>query len=263
MITNYIQKTIAVLLVPAIAFILGYSFGIGVTYFLSTQVEFLGHDQWFFVPLPRTYLLSPIIFGFLPALLLRKFMNKFLSAALPAVAFTLYELIEVQLYGYLDILSIGFALSFYLLPWSLALFVGLIVWDLPTLDKKTWRKLLALAMAPVVSLTLFWLFTELSCAIGDCHEDGPKLPDSFAVVGFLLFAAFQILIIFSPALLIRKRTDTIAAAAIPSALAAILLMPVVFPSGDDCFTRTALTIVSGFVPWFCSNLIALTIWHRE
>lgn len=118
-------------------------------------------------------------------------------------------------------------------------------------------------MVPSVSLALFGLFSEITCSIGNCHDDGPRLPDSFAVVGIVLVAAFQVLVIFLPALLIRKRTDTIVAAAVPSALAAVILMPVIFPSGDNNFTHIALTIVIGFVPWFCGNLIGLTIWHRE
>lgn len=134
---SYIRKILAVLLVPGIAFPLGYALGIVVTDVIFMQIEVLLHDHWFFIPLPQTYFFSLIILGFIPAYLLHKFTNRLLSAALPAMAFTLYQLLEVQQYGYLGILSIGSAVSFYLLPWFVALYIGLAVWGLPKLDDKT------------------------------------------------------------------------------------------------------------------------------
>lgn len=124
-----LRRTFAVLLVPVIAVLLYETFAIiqrELSYLMTEPGVFGVH---YLSPHPQSYIISSLILGFLPAILLRSFIEPVFAALAPALLITLHQIFVPNPFQYFHAPSVTAGLLFYLLPWTAANFVGLLIWN--------------------------------------------------------------------------------------------------------------------------------------
>ncbi len=127
MIKNF-RKISALVVVPVIAVLITYLLGFLQDYAINWRGRLASHDEYYLVPYLTVYLISIYVLGFLPAIAMQKFTGRFLAAATPAVAITLYHLIQLYLDGFYSFVSVSSIVAYYPFAWFFALLIGLTIW---------------------------------------------------------------------------------------------------------------------------------------
>ncbi len=125
---NTLRKALAIILVPTIAVLVSKLFGI----LLDDLALLLAgpglHDHYYFGPEPIGYLVSSLIVGFLPALILCRVVEPIIAAVIPAVMITLHEILQLDPFRNFHAPNVAADLFYYLLSWPIAIYIGLLIW---------------------------------------------------------------------------------------------------------------------------------------
>lgn len=120
------------------------------------------------------------------------------------------------------------------------------------------------ALMVVAGIATFgtWLIGALLCLVRKCVEDEASRRAD-ALIGDLVVAAYVILTwiaVFLPAVGLRRKFSTLAAAATPAAVVAVGLAYLLFDSEYDDLASAAGFFLWLTAPWVIANLAGLAIW---
>ena len=127
------------------------------------------------------------------------------------------------------------------------------------------QKCIALVLVAGIAASGTWLIDALLCLFRECVEDDASRRAD-AMIGIPVFVAYVVLtwvVVFLPALGLRRRFPKLIAAATPAVVVAVGLSSLFFDAEYDGLPG-ALGLALWFTgPWLIANLVGLTIWPSQ